>query len=444
MAALEEKPVPLPSAPIIRLAGNATLQPPLTRRGYGPGLVVIGSGDSESSYKEQQEIVDPSSTQSPRTLDPLPQKKWAEEGYAVVQLRFGNTGHGVEDWDIGTGLDKAIEALTGLETCDVKDRFGLIVYGEPSSYPPDFASQLKAAYSASERLVASISFSTAWDLTPKPSLVHVTGTPPSSPPSHDPPNPNSNANTNTNRQHHYAAAKSPTFVQPSSPDFHYASASVSHTRSLAFLKAPSALGGPCFDLEAIWDEHTAHEFATRSVAATMGTMVDAPYVNHVPVLTGGMGRDALTRFYRERFIFANPADAALELVSRTVGVDRVVDEFVFAVTHDRVVDWLLPGVPPTHKPLRIPFTSVVNIRGDRLYHEHIHWDQGTALAQAGLLPAYLPFPYALPGGRVAAPGKRLEFRVPVAGAETAAKLEDAGARPSNAMFEFAVREVDDV
>lgn len=53
-----------------------------------------------------------------------------------------------------------------------------------------------------------------------------------------------------------------------------------------------------------------------------------------------MGRTALTKFYRERFIHSNPADAMLELVSRTVGVDRVVDEFVGSLTHDRVVDWL--------------------------------------------------------------------------------------------------------
>ena len=102
----------------------------------------------------------------------------------------------------------------------------------------------------------------------------------------------------------------------------------------------------------------------------------------------------------------------------------------------------LPGVPPTHKYLRIPFVAVVNIRGDRLYHEHIHWDQGTALAQAGLLPTYLPFPYALPDGRTAEPGKRFQYRIPVGGAETAAKLEDAGAQPSNGMFSYDVREVD--
>lgn len=85
---------------------------------------------------------------------------------------------------------------------------------------------------------------------------------------------------------------------------------------------------------------------------------------------------------------------------------------------------------------------MVNIRGDRLYHEHILWDQGTALAQAGLLPTYLPFPYALPDGRTPGPGKRFEYRVPVAGAETAAKLADAGAFESNGMFNYEVREVD--
>ncbi|KAI1169455.1 hypothetical protein F4777DRAFT_228483 [Nemania sp. FL0916] len=428
----EETPVPLPSAPIITLSANATLQPPLTRRGHGPGLIITLSEDLLRPVNEPPtEDGSESDSRSPKTLDPPPQKKWAEEGYAVVQLSFGDGTQGKEDeWNIGTALEKAIEALTNLETCDTKDRFGLIVYGNWGSYPRprDFVSQLRAAYKDSTHLVASVSFSRAWNLSSKPELLHLAS---------NSPLPNASSRPMT-RYHTYAAASSSnpgSFAVPSSPSFHYPSASVSHTRSLSFLR--SALGGPTFDLEAIWDEHTAYEFATRSVEQTMGTMVDEPYVNHVPVMTGGMGRKALTRFYRERFIFSNPGDAKLELVSRTVGVDRVVDEFVFELTHDRVVDWLLPGVPPTHKHLRIPFVSVVNIRGDRLYHEHIHWDQGTALAQAGLLPAYLPFPYPLPSNT----GKQFEFRVPVAGAETAEKLEDAGAQESNRMFEFAVREV---
>jgi carboxymethylenebutenolidase len=98
-------------------------------------------------------------------------------------------------------------------------------------------------------------------------------------------------------------------------------------------------------------------------------------------------------------------------------------------------------VPPTFKQLSIPFTSIVNIRGDRLYHEHIAWDQGTVLRQLGLLPEYLPFPYPLPGGRVQAVGKQVEYRVPVADGVTAKKLADENALSSNGMISFQTREV---
>lgn len=101
----------------------------------------------------------------------------------------------------------------------------------------------------------------------------------------------------------------------------------------------------------------------------------------------------------------------------------------------------LPGVPPTHNKVEIPFTAVVNIRGDRLYHEHIGWDQGSVLRQVGLLPEWLPFPYPLPNGKTASEGKSLEYRVPVAGIETANKMRDRNSGPSNAMFEFDTREV---
>jgi carboxymethylenebutenolidase len=69
-------------------------------------------------------------------------------------------------------------------------------------------------------------------------------------------------------------------------------------------------------------------------------MVDEPYVNHIPTMTGGIGRANLTAFYRDHFIFSNPDDTELQLISRTVGIDRVIDEFLFKFTHDRVVDWL--------------------------------------------------------------------------------------------------------
>lgn len=69
-------------------------------------------------------------------------------------------------------------------------------------------------------------------------------------------------------------------------------------------------------------------------------------------MTGGIGRENLTNFYRDHFIFANPADTELELISRTVGIDRVIDEFIFKMTHDKIVDWLyvfqtLSSEPPS-------------------------------------------------------------------------------------------------
>lgn len=71
--------------------------------------------------------------------------------------------------------------------------------------------------------------------------------------------------------------------------------------------------------------------------------------------------------------FSNPDDVELVNISRTVGIDRVVDEFIFRCTHDREIDWLLPGVPPSGKQIEVPMLGVINFRGDRLYHEHIWW-----------------------------------------------------------------------
>ncbi|KAJ2967084.1 hypothetical protein NUW58_g10520 [Xylaria curta] len=157
MATAEETPVPLPSAPVVQLAGNATLQPPLTRRGYGPGLIIILPGDpsstSETDPNEQQESGNAPESRSPKTLDPLPREKWAEEGYAVVQLIFGNGLHGPEEWSIGTTLDKAIETLETLETCNVKDKFGLIGKRAVPAYC--LFSYALVAYS-SMRLIAEI------------------------------------------------------------------------------------------------------------------------------------------------------------------------------------------------------------------------------------------------------------------------------------------------
>ena len=102
----------------------------------------------------------------------------------------------------------------------------------------------------------------------------------------------------------------------------------------------------------------------------------------------------------------------------------------------------LPGVPPTFRKAEIPFHAVVNIRGDRLYHEHINWDQGTALRQLGLMPEYLPYPSQFLKDSESTSNKRYEFKVPVGGIEVAAKMRDRNSVSSNEMFKFKVKEVD--
>ena len=74
------------------------------------------------------------------------------------------------------------------------------------------------------------------------------------------------------------------------------------------------------DLVALWEEHTKEEFVVKD-ANTLDTMVEDAYVNHIPVLTGGYGKDVLRRFYSTDFIPAMPPDTVLPRLSHRL--DRI-------------------------------------------------------------------------------------------------------------------------
>lgn len=167
------------------------------------------------------------------------------------------------------------------------------------------------------------------------------------------------------------------------------------------------------DLGAIFDAHVAHEFVTKDLDATMATMNDAPYVNHVPVMTGGVGQDGVRAFYGAHFIGHWPADTVVAQISRTVGEARVVDELMISFTHDIEMPAILPGVKPTGRRVEIPFVVVMGFDGTKVAYEHIYWDQASMLVQVGLLDPKL---------------------LPVTGAEQARKLRDPKAEPSNALI----------
>jgi carboxymethylenebutenolidase len=144
-------------------------------------------------------------------------------------------------------------------------------------------------------------------------------------------------------------------------------------------------------LSKLWEEHVRYEFSTRNTDDTLATMVEDAYVNHIPVLTGGSGRDELREFYSKRFIPQMPPDTEMTPVSRTIGEDQIVDEMVFKFTHTIPMDWILPGIPPTGKRVEVPLVAIVRVRDGKLAHEHIYWDQASVLVQIGLLdPARLP------------------------------------------------------
>jgi carboxymethylenebutenolidase len=157
------------------------------------------------------------------------------------------------------------------------------------------------------------------------------------------------------------------------------------------------------NLSQLWEEHTRHEFITQDTESTLATMVEDAYVNHVPVMTGAFGKEALRYFYSRDFIPAMPPDTKLTPISRTVGENQLVDEMHFSFTHTREMPWMLPGVAPTNRRVEVALVAIVRFREGKLVHEHIYWDQASVLKQLGLLS---------------------DPKLPVCGAESARKALD--------------------
>jgi carboxymethylenebutenolidase len=139
------------------------------------------------------------------------------------------------------------------------------------------------------------------------------------------------------------------------------------------------------DLGALFDAHVRYEFEDHDAAGAVSTMLDDAYVYHVPTMRGGKGSADVHGFYEGEFVNSLPADVRLEVTSRTVGADQVVDEVVMSFTHDVEIPFMLPGVPPTGRKVVIPVVAVVRFEGDKIAHEHIYWDQASVLVQLGLL-----------------------------------------------------------
>lgn len=150
----------------------------------------------------------------------------------------------------------------------------------------------------------------------------------------------------------------------------------------------------------IWERHTAAEFDLKDADAAVATMTDDAVLTHIPVGTGASGKEALREFYRDIFIPQSPPDFGLKLVTRSVGQNRIIDEFIVEFTHTVQMDWFAPGIEPTGRRLCVPHVGIITFEGDKMSSEHIYWDQATVLMQLGLLDEKLPIVGANQGDRL--------------------------------------------
>ena len=141
----------------------------------------------------------------------------------------------------------------------------------------------------------------------------------------------------------------------------------------------------------LFQKHVGAEL-NGDLATTMDTMTDSPHLNHVPTMAGGVGRDGVHAFYRDHLVGKFfPPDVKMDNLSRTVGTDQIVEELAISFTHTTAIDWLLPGVAPTGKPVELGVVVIVGFKDGEISHEHIYWDQASVLVQIGLLdPKGLP------------------------------------------------------
>jgi carboxymethylenebutenolidase len=150
---------------------------------------------------------------------------------------------------------------------------------------------------------------------------------------------------------------------------------------------------------ALFSRHMDAELA-GDLDETMATMTSNPHLVNVPTMVGGAGPEGVRAFYSDRLIGQFfPPDVEFTTVSRTYGTCRLVDELIISFTHTAKIDWMLPGVEPTGRPVSVAFVVIVGFEDDAIAYEHIYWDQASVLVQIGLLdPAGLP----VAGGSAAA------------------------------------------
>lgn len=285
-------PKPVPPQQPEEIAKGITLLRPLSRKGHGPGLIILAPAQDNNNPP----------TSPPEIQNGIPslRMKWAEEGYCVAQIQphaFSSSASSSSS----SALQIAVQALQACAECEPKEKMGIICYDfdlwfsltlAAAALPEQIVvAAIYAHISQYQHLVSSRHYPTADGSSSGgngskgvlPTIYHLAGTTSSSATTPAPPTAAAAAAAPPNSKiYEYPSMDSPSFAVPFCKEFDYATEAVSHSRNLAFVK--KVMGGPYFDLELLWEEHTFYEFGERSVENTMATMVEEPYVNHVPTV----------------------------------------------------------------------------------------------------------------------------------------------------------------
>lgn len=239
--------------------------------------------------------------------------------------------------------------------------------------------------------------------------------------------------TRHQRNFRYPETKSG-FAESDLEEFDKSAATVAWSRTMGTLRRGFGLEE---DLEAVWETHKKlrdeipQTENQDEVEELLKSMTPDCSIDHVPTMTGGVGQKRLRRFYSEFFSKSRPKDFKTKLLSRTVGVNRVVDEVLVQFTHDVEIHWMLPGVPSTGKKVEVVMVIIIAIRGGKVEKENVHWDQATVLAQIGLLDLNL-IPKTF---KTREEGREKEVeKLPVLGEESAKKVVDEDSGRSNRLI----------
>lgn len=103
---ISKPPPPLPTADLQEIAPGISVLPPLSRRGHGPGIVIL-TAQSDEPLAIHEGV-------------PSHLIKWAEEGYTVANITTQVSG------DASDSLKKALDALNAESKCEPKGVVGIV------------------------------------------------------------------------------------------------------------------------------------------------------------------------------------------------------------------------------------------------------------------------------------------------------------------------------